>query len=583
MKCPHCGAEVPQGDQFCGECGNQVNVVESPTVYAPAAPPGPPVSADVAAPTLGQAKPKRKFPWLIVVLVAVALCIVCSGGGAAVYFFRPTPTATATPTLTPMPTATPTATATATATPTSTPTATPTPTIKTQTFTDQYAGYRVAYPIDWIVVEDSPGESAILGETAMVDDDPASGAFLFCLAESGATDLDTFQQEFVELFVDQDMQLLGSEPVQVGDVAGVALTLQGQPSDASAEIHINVLLAVRGDRSYAFLLGSPVAAMEQNRPAMEIMADSISLFDAVAMPTPPPDREITTLVFASALDDDENPLGETGVYPPGVTEVYVVFEYSGFAGASEFETTFYLDGQDDVSGTLELTGEDTGQTWVRRYNTEGLAPGDYTCEIFVEGQLLAQGGFTVLGGQIALEDDFATQNWSLKDTDVSAIWYEGDQLHVSIKQGGWTAYSTYQSDDGNTFDNVYVEVDGLLLEVPEQGGEYGVVTRRDDTNYYQFLISDSGYFKIRKHDDDGWTTLVDWTENDVIEQGANVVNHLQVLSNGADQLFYVNGVYVGEVTDASLSSGEIGLMAGSYTDGPNVHAVFDDLVLYTIQ
>jgi hypothetical protein len=119
--------------------------------------------------------------------------------------------------------------------------------------------------------------------------------------------------------------------------------------------------------------------------------------------------------------------------------------------------------------------------------------------------------------------------------------------------------------------------------VPEKGGEYGIVTRRDDKNYYQFLVSDSGYFKIRKHDDDGWTTLVDWTENDVIEQGANVVNRLQVLSNGADQLFYVNGIYVGGVTDTSFTSGQVGLMAGSYAEGPNVHVVFDNLVLYTIQ
>jgi hypothetical protein len=548
-------------------------------MYAPAAPPGPPVSA--AEPV--QTEPKRKFPWLIVVLVAVGLCIICSGGGAVVYFLRATPTATATPTL--IPTSTATATATATATPTSTPTATPTPTpaVKTQTHTDQYGGYRVAYPVDWVVVEDIPGESVILAETATIDLDPASGAFLFCLTEPEATDLEAFQQEFVDLFVDQDVALLGSEPAQVGDVTGVAVTLQGQPSDASAEIHIYALLALRGGRGYAFLLGSPVSELEQNWPVMEVMADSISLFDAVAVPTPSADREITGLVFASALDDEDNPLGETSVYPPGVTEVYGVFEYSGFGGVDEFEAVFTLDGQEDVSGTLELTDGDSGQTWVRRYNTDGLVSGQYTCEIYVEGQLLAQGSFTVLGGQVALEDDFTTQNWSLKDSDVSGIWYEGDQLHVRIKQGGWTAYSTYQSDAGNTFSNVYVGVDAWLQEVPEQGGEYGVVTRRDNKDYYQFLISDSGHFKIRKHDDDGWTTLVSWTESDVVKQGTNAVNRLQVVSNGTDQLFFVNGIYLGGVADDAFTSGQVGLMAGSYKEGPNVHAVFDDLVLYTIQ
>ena len=87
MKCPHCGAEVPQGDLYCGECGQRVTPAgpTPPPVHEPPIPPGPPAEV----PTEGERK--RRMPWLMIVLIALAACVVCGGGGAAaVYFLRST-------------------------------------------------------------------------------------------------------------------------------------------------------------------------------------------------------------------------------------------------------------------------------------------------------------------------------------------------------------------------------------------------------------------------------------------------------------------------------------------------------------
>jgi hypothetical protein len=276
-------------------------------------------------------------------------------------------------------------------------------------------------------------------------------------------------------------------------------------------------------------------------------------------------------------------LGITDVYPPGVTEVYGVFEFDGFSGITEYEVVFYRDGVEDVSGTLEIEGDDSGQTWFRRINDEGLLPGEYTSEIYVQGDLLASGTFFVLEGEVAFQDQFSdpTSGWSTVDSDTSGKWYENGQLHVQAREASWVTYSVYDPPGGATFDDFYLEVDTALIEYPEPGGEAGVIVRRDGALYYQLQIGNSGYYKIRRHDDDGWATLVDWEQSDVIHQGQESVNRLGVLCLGADLYFYVNGVYLAQATDSTYSTGQIALSAGSYEDGGGVHVVFDNIVVYT--
>jgi hypothetical protein len=247
---------------------------------------------------------------------------------------------------------------------------------------------------------------------------------------------------------------------------------------------------------------------------------------------------------------------------------------------------FYLNGKVDASEALALEAEPVGQTWLRRYADEGLAPGEYELEVYVRGELLGGGAFTVLDGSVVLQDGFgsATTDWKTWDGEDSRVWQEDERLHVLITTEAWMAYPTYAPEAGGAYGDVYVEADAALVDLPEEGGDYGLIVRRaQEGDYYQFVVSDDGFCKIRKHTAEGWTTLLDWVESDALAQGVNAVNRLQAVAWGPELLFYANGVFLGRAVDDTLGEGLIGVSAGTFEDGPGVHAVFDNVTVYQIE
>jgi predicted nucleic acid-binding Zn ribbon protein len=95
-KCPHCGATMRPDEKFCGECGQEVTPKAVSSGVAPTRP--------------------RRSPWFWILIVVggmmlLGCIVVCAAIGYPVLMATPTPTLTATATPTPVP-PTPTATAT---------------------------------------------------------------------------------------------------------------------------------------------------------------------------------------------------------------------------------------------------------------------------------------------------------------------------------------------------------------------------------------------------------------------------------------------------------------------------------------
>jgi len=602
MRCPNCGADVPEGDVFCGNCGHRMAPTQpqpelllrtppqprpQPTPVSPihAPPPAaPPVAARV------EEQKRSAVPWIIAAVVVVGLCLLCGAGGAGYYFFmRPTPTPTWTPTFTPSPvptataTAMPTATTVAIATPMPVTVAAPTPAWVTETYVDPYAGLRVAYPAGWVIAEQTAGDSATIVESEDVYLDPAKGVWITLMVQPGVSSLAEYESSFVAELESEGLAIAGPDPESLAGLMASSYLLRGTISDASAPIQARAYVVVNQGVGIALVYGTAQNAWEETWPRLEALAQQVSFVPPVvqATPTAAPEPEITDIVCAQNIDDADNPVGITDTFLPGTTEVYCFFNYQGFAGITEYRAVFLRYEGPDTEATLELPGDDSGQAWLRRYNDEGLWPGDYLLDIYVGEEWLASTWFTVQG-EVLLEDDFsdAGSGWSTWSSDTSEVAYVDGELRIHVKAENWTAYATYGELPDAALGDFAVEADVWLTEIPEKGGEVGIVARREDKDYYQFVLGHNGYYKIRKHTDEGWEILVDWTETDAAYTGTDAINRLRVECHGSTMRVFVNGYYLDQIEDDSFISGQVGLMAGSYTDGPNVRAAFDDVVIY---
>lgn len=86
---------------------------------------------------------------------------------------------------------------------------------------------------------------------------------------------------------------------------------------------------------------------------------------------------------------------------------------------------------------------------------------------------------------------------------------------------------------------------------------YALIFRdADSAGYYVFRAADDGYFSVSRSQN-GWRTLIHDTQTSAIRPGE--VNRLGVLAQGSRFIFMINDRYVGELTDAGVDKGTIGV------------------------
>lgn len=178
---------------------------------------------------------------------------------------------------------------------------------------------------------------------------------------------------------------------------------------------------------------------------------------------------------------------------------------------------------------------------------------------------------------LALEDYFDDEasGWGEESDDQVEGLYEDGEYHILIKQPNLN----YPVTSRKAFSDFVLEVDAR-----QAGGldanAYGLDFRRQDSdNFYQFLISGEGSYKLRKRLEGEWINIKNWTASPHIKRG-NASNHLKVVAQGVQIVAFINGEYITTIVDESFVEGTVGFTASALS-AQGVHIHFDNFKVWS--
>jgi hypothetical protein len=178
-------------------------------------------------------------------------------------------------------------------------------------------------------------------------------------------------------------------------------------------------------------------------------------------------------------------------------------------------------------------------------------------------------------GSVLFQDDFSSNSsgWDRMLANEGVMDYDAGGFRIlvnSLQTNFWT--TPHQN-----FTDVRIEVDNGKLAGPDEN-RVGLVCRFNGSDYYFFIISSDGFYGMGIFSG-GKATLLGQAEmqpSENINKGL-AVNHLRADCVGSTLTFYVNGFQIAQAQDATLASGDIGILAGTFAT-PGVDIVFDNFV-----
>ncbi len=178
---------------------------------------------------------------------------------------------------------------------------------------------------------------------------------------------------------------------------------------------------------------------------------------------------------------------------------------------------------------------------------------------------------------VLFQDDFSdpTSGWSVSNETDRVIAYQDGGLRFFVNQ----AHYDYWSVPGLNFSDVHIDADATKLAGPDDN-DLGILCRyRDQNNFYGFLISSDGYYGISKMKN-GEHTLIGMDGMRVSQtiQTGQATNHIRADCIGSTLALYVNGEKLYEVQDADFTSGDVGLLVGTF-DQPGADVRFNNFVV----
>jgi len=182
-----------------------------------------------------------------------------------------------------------------------------------------------------------------------------------------------------------------------------------------------------------------------------------------------------------------------------------------------------------------------------------------------------------LPADVLFQDDFSdtSSGWDRVNVDDGVTDYADGVYRIWVN----TTSTDVWANPGLNFSDTVVEVEATKVGGPDDN-DFGVICRyQDESNFYFFIISSDGYYGLGKVVG-GEQMLIGEEEllpSDAIQTG-NVTNTILAECNGSNLTLSANGTQLASATDDSFSSGDVGLLAGTFdSSGTDIH--FDNFVV----
>ncbi len=183
---------------------------------------------------------------------------------------------------------------------------------------------------------------------------------------------------------------------------------------------------------------------------------------------------------------------------------------------------------------------------------------------------------TAQPGDTLFYDDFSNpaSGWKRFTSAEGTMDYDGSGYRFLVN----ALQANFWSMPGKSFRDVRLEVDVAKLSGPDEN-RIGLLCRFTEGNYYFFMLSSDGYYTIGKYIGGNAIQLgqSEMQYSDSIHTGL-AVNHLRADCIGDTFTLYVNGSEVAQAKDADLTEGDVGLLAGTFSQ-PGVDVIFDNFVV----
>ena len=181
-----------------------------------------------------------------------------------------------------------------------------------------------------------------------------------------------------------------------------------------------------------------------------------------------------------------------------------------------------------------------------------------------------------VSGSVLFQDDFSrpVSGWDRMLVDEGIMDYDAGGYRILVN----SLQTNFWSTPHQNFSDVRLEVDTGKLAGPDEN-RIGLVCRFNGSDYYFFIISSDGFYGMGVYSG-GQAVLLGQSE---MQSSSNInkglaVNHLRADCIGNTLTFYVNGFQMAQAQDSTLSTGDVGLLAGTFA-APGVDVVFDNFVV----